>query len=82
MADIAGCKVRTIGNGYSRDQSVAKVGRTPDSLTAGGNASGGRGSAFIERQNLISDSDFNHSRQSVFELLPLPAGGESFDSRS
>jgi len=80
MPDIAGRKPGSIGDGNSRDQGVTKLNWTSDALARCSDGRRGAGGALIERQNLVLNSQFKHSIQSVFKSLsPLPSG-ESFNS--
>jgi len=82
MPDIAGRKLGSIGDGNSRDQGVAKLNWTSDALARCSDGRRGAGGSFVDRQNFVSDFEFKHSSQSVFESLSMTPGGESFDSGS
>jgi hypothetical protein len=82
MPDIAGRKLGSIGDGNSRDQGVAKLNWTSDTLARCSDGRRGAGCALIERQNLILNIDIKDLFQSIFKPLSPAAGGQSLNSIS
>jgi len=82
MPDIAGRKLGPIGNGNPCDHGIAKIDRTPDTLTRCSDRGRSAGRALIERQNLVLNIDIEDLFQSIFESLSLSARGQSLNSIS